>query len=513
MRYEQLGKIVTIQKGKKHNLTFDITSSSTRLLQIEDLRNDKELKYTDDKNGVLATEEDLMIVWDGANAGTIGYGKRGFIGSTISILRKKDPDRFNTRFLGKFLQSQFSVLRRNTTGSTIPHIDRKILENLSIPVLSYSEQIQIAAILTLVETLIAQRKESIRLLDELVKSQFLEMFGDPVKNENWPKTRIGELGKSEKRSMRTGPFGSDLLHSEFLDEGPVLVLGIDNVVKNRFEWGKLRYISAEKFEKLKRYQVFSRDVLISIMATIGKVAVVPENIPLSINSKHLAALTVDENKVDPYFLSYSLHSDSKIIGQLQGAKKGAIMEGLNLTIIKNLELHLPPITLQVQFTQFNLQIEKLKKIHMESLKQLESLYSSLSQKAFRGELTFEKESIALNESKLLESDVAKETASQPRKQNSVKTKNPKIIQLKPTNVDFYKRTVLAAEIVWQLHREPTFGHLKLQKLLFLCIRSSNMQLPVNFTQQAMGPYANRMMRPIDKQLQEKNGFFMIRISL
>lgn len=104
MRYEQLGKIVTIQKGKKHNLTFDITSSSTRLLQIEDLRNDKELKYTDDKNGVLATEEDLMIVWDGANAGTIGYGKRGFIGSTISILRKKTQIVLIQGFLENFFR-------------------------------------------------------------------------------------------------------------------------------------------------------------------------------------------------------------------------------------------------------------------------------------------------------------------------------------------------------------------------------------------------------------------------
>lgn len=89
MRLERLGDILTIQKGKKHSIAHDITTSSTRLLQIEDLRNDNQLKYTNDTNGVLATEEDLMIVWDGANAGTVGYGKRGFIGSTISVLKKK----------------------------------------------------------------------------------------------------------------------------------------------------------------------------------------------------------------------------------------------------------------------------------------------------------------------------------------------------------------------------------------------------------------------------------------
>lgn len=82
----------------------------------------------------------------------------------------------------------------------------------------------------------------------------------------------------------------------------------------------------------------------------------------------------------------------------------------------------------------------------------------------------------------------------------------KVIELKPTNVDYYRRTVLAAEIVWQLHKEPTLGHLKLQKLIYLCQKSADMQLPTNFLRQAMGPYDNRLMRSIDKQLKDKKWF-------
>lgn len=82
----------------------------------------------------------------------------------------------------------------------------------------------------------------------------------------------------------------------------------------------------------------------------------------------------------------------------------------------------------------------------------------------------------------------------------------KVIELKPTNVDYYRRTVLAAEIVWQLHKEPTLGHLKLQKLIYLCQKSADMQLPTNFLRQAMGPYDNRLMRSIDKQIKEKKWF-------
>lgn len=82
----------------------------------------------------------------------------------------------------------------------------------------------------------------------------------------------------------------------------------------------------------------------------------------------------------------------------------------------------------------------------------------------------------------------------------------KVIELKPTNVDYYRRTVLAAEIVWQLHKEPTLGHLKLQKLIHLCQKSADMQLPTNFLRQAMGPYDPKLMRSIDKQLKEKKWF-------
>lgn len=63
-----------------------------------------------------------------------------------------------------------------------------------------------------------------------------------------------------------------------------------------------------------------------------------------------------------------------------------------------------------------------------------------------------------------------------------------------------------SDLVWQLHKEPTLGHLKLQKLIYLCQKSAEMQLPTNFLRQAMGPYDNRLMRSIDKQLKEKKWF-------
>lgn len=82
----------------------------------------------------------------------------------------------------------------------------------------------------------------------------------------------------------------------------------------------------------------------------------------------------------------------------------------------------------------------------------------------------------------------------------------KVVKLKPTNAEIYKRTLLAAEIVYQLKDTNTLGHLKLQKMLYLCQEIGSMNLPMNFLKQAMGPYDNQLARSIDKQFVVKKLF-------
>lgn len=94
-------------------------------------------------------------------------------------------------------------------------------------------------------------------------------------------------------------------------------------------------------------------------------------------------------------------------------------------------------------------------------------------------------------------------------EKKVETKKPKKEKtpvIKLHNVDVYKRTLLAAEIVYKYKNEFTLGHLKLQKMLYLCKESENMNLPMHFLKQAMGPYDNRLSKSIDKQFEEKKWF-------
>lgn len=157
--------------------------------------------------------------------------------------------------------------------------------------------------------------------------------------------------------MRTGPFGSALHHDEFVDSG-VFVLGIDNAVENKFSYNRMRYITEEKYQQLKRYTVYPGDVIITIMGTVGRSAVIPADIPKAINTKHLACITPNVEIVNAQFLSCAFQIHPDIRKQLQKQCKGAIMDGLNLTIIKGLSFHIPPINIQNQFVEFYEQIDK-----------------------------------------------------------------------------------------------------------------------------------------------------------
>ena len=88
-----------------------------------------------------------------------------------------------------------------------------------------------------------------------------------------------------------------------------------------------RFITEEKYQKFKRYTVKPGDVIITIMGTTGRAAVVPEDIPLAISTKHLAVITVDRTRVDPEFLAQAFHSDPKVLGQIAAANRGAPDDG------------------------------------------------------------------------------------------------------------------------------------------------------------------------------------------
>ncbi|HAS6938086.1 TPA: restriction endonuclease subunit S [Vibrio vulnificus] len=278
-------------------------------------------------------------------------------------------------------------LENEGNGATFKEVSKKVVEAFKIPLPPLETQKKIAAVLEKADQLRQDCKLLEQELNSLAQSVFIDMFGSKASGySEWPLHRIEELAESKKGSMRTGPFGSDLKHSEFVDEG-IAVIGIDNAVKNEFAWGERRFITPEKYEKLKRYRVYPQDLIITIMGTTGRIAVIPDDIPLSISTKHLAVITLDKDKVIPEFLATAIKTHPDLLHQIIDSNKGAIMDGLNLGLIKALSLRLPPLDLQLKYLAVLKVIRERIFESRSSHEQNNDLFNALMQKAFKGELT------------------------------------------------------------------------------------------------------------------------------
>jgi type I restriction enzyme, S subunit len=276
-----------------------------------------------------------------------------------------------------------AVLR--CAGANLPRLSPRDLGTFNVPVPPIAEQRRIADILDKADAIRRKHKEAIGLSDDLLRSAFLEMVGPAARDySKWPIRTIESLAAPVADAMRTGPFGSDLLHSECVDRG-VAVLGIDNAVQNRFAWGERRFITKEKYEALRRYTVRPGDVIVTIMGTTGRSAVVPDDIPVAITTKHLATITLDRAKAEPQFVSQALFRHPEVLRQIATANRGAIMNGLNLGLIKTLTIPVPPIDQQRRFGELTHRVSAFLG-KLSTARDSDLLFDALAARAYSGSL-------------------------------------------------------------------------------------------------------------------------------
>ncbi len=329
----------------------------------------------------MLEEGDLLISLTG-NVGRVALLEKELLPAAlnqrVACLRLK-TDKISKRYLFHILNSNYfeQQCMQSSKGVAQKNMSTEWLKDYGIPLYSVERQAEIISVLDRTELIIAYRKKELQKLDELIKARFIEMFVATNVASEWPYCTIADISNE----MRTGPFGSALHHDEFVDSG-VFVLGIDNAVENRFSYNRMRYITEEKYQQLKRYTVHPGDVIITIMGTVGRSAVIPADMPKAINTKHLACITPNVKMVNAQFLSCAFQIHPGIRTQLQNQSKGAIMDGLNLTIIKGLAFRIPPINLQNQFVEFYEQIDKSKVAIQKSLEKTQLLFDSLMQKYF-----------------------------------------------------------------------------------------------------------------------------------
>lgn len=328
----------------------------------------------------LCKRGDILFCVRGATAGRLNIADKVYcLGRGVAAIRAI-AGKFDERFLLHVLRSGYAKFQARSVGSTFINISSEELSNFEVPLVPFSDQRRIAAILDQTEALRAKRCHALARLDALTQSLFLDLFGDPARHD-WPEKSVATLATN----IRTGPFGSQLLHSEFVGSG-IAVLGIDNAVQNQFVWGRPRFITEHKFRRLKRYQVSPGDVLITIMGTCGRCAIVPDDIPTAINTKHLCCITLDHTQCLSTYLHACFLLHPHVLHRLGIRERGAVMPGLNMQVIKELVIPVPPLPLQHEFAAQVSAVEQLKVSQRASLAKLDALFASLQHRAFLGEL-------------------------------------------------------------------------------------------------------------------------------
>ena len=211
----KLGNLVKSTKGKKpHNMAKVTPSNSLPYLTAVYFRTGQATHFVSlDVNVslVLVENNDVVFIWDGSNAGDVFTGLKGVLASTMVKIVPEDSNTLDKKYLFYFLKNRFDLFNSTTTGSTIPHVNKKVFQDLSVPVPPLPEQKKIAYVLSTVQTAIEKTEAVINAARELKKSLMKHLFTygpvtiDEVENvplketeigmvpEHWQQTELGQI--------------------------------------------------------------------------------------------------------------------------------------------------------------------------------------------------------------------------------------------------------------------------------------------------------------------------------
>lgn len=370
--------------------------------------------YTDDESLINKTHSPIIVFGDHTRA--LKYEESPIVlGADGAKALAINPKLANALYIFYYLRS----INLKEAGYS-RHF--KFLKQVEIPIPekdgkpNLDDQKRIAHLLGKVEGLIARRKQHLQQLDDLLKSVFLEMFGDPIVNpRKFPVRKLSEFYINPKEGTKCGPFGSALKKEEFVDSG-VPVWNMDNIdPAGRMVLPFRLWITEEKYKKLSSYSVIDGDIIISRAGTVGKMCVARMNgDEAAIISTNLIRLRLGNKLRSLHVVSLMTYCKGRV-GRLKTGADGAFTH-MNTGILDNLEFPYPPIELQDQFTIIVEKVKMIESRYQQSLIDLESLYGALSQKAFKGELDLSRVSLLNIQTLLIDDELAHDfiDLSQPK---------------------------------------------------------------------------------------------------
>ena len=286
-----------------------------------------------------------------AIAGTEMYCNQGFKNLICS-------DKIYNRYLYHFLKDKTDYLNSLGRGATFKEISKSIVENIEIPLPPLEEQRKIAAVLDKVSDLIAKRRTQLDKLDELVKSRFIEMFGDcdlSKAQTSWMTIKdigtvaSGATPKTEQEEFWGGPYRWITPAELEADSGYI--------------FDSVRKLTKAGVESCSLQEMPTGTVLLSSRAPIGKLAIAGNPFYCNQGFKNIIC---NETIIPRYLYTLLLLN----VDYLNSLGRGATFKEISKTIVENICIPVPPLDLQNQFADFVKQTDKSKYFGMNGIKLL-----------------------------------------------------------------------------------------------------------------------------------------------
>ena len=361
-------RITNVQKGK-------IVDNDPKLYPFSEL---------DKLEAYKIFEGDILMSLTG-NVGRVGRFPKellpAYINQRVCRVMPKN-EKLDTNFLFHFLNSDVfeNEAIKNSAGAAQLNLSTKWLGDFEIPLPNLATQQRIATILDQAEAIIQNNRAIVQKYDALTQSLFLDMFGDPVKNEKgWKKKEINDLINPE----RPITYGI-LMPKEDVKPFGIPYIKVIDVKDGLILHEKVCHTTESIESKYIRSRLRENDLLISIRGHVGRICLVPPKY-INANITQDSARLDFKNEIEPLFAEFCLGS-LEFQRYMSKYVKGAGVKGINLGDLKKLLLIVPDISIQKRYAKAVLSIKIQKQQAQLELAKSEELFASLLQRAFKGDL-------------------------------------------------------------------------------------------------------------------------------
>ncbi|MGU8829156.1 restriction endonuclease subunit S [Clostridium perfringens] len=384
-RIQKIKEVCTISGGYAFK-SNDFTRQGIPIIRIGDISGNKVKissgtvffeEYNEKLNKFIIEKGDILVALSGATTGKFGIYDEEIQALLNQRVAKISPkENINNKYLYHYMNKLQNIIYNKALGCAQPNISPNEIGEIEIYVPSRLEQDKISDVLDIAKDLIDKRKKQIEELDLLVKSKFIEMFGDPITNsKEWNTFELREGIKEIKYGTSKPPI--------FSEEGIPFVRAT-NIKFGRIIENDMKYISEYEAEKIEKCKLSLGDtIIVRSGANTGDNAFVSEEYVGSYGGYDIIVKL--NEKINYIFLNALLNSIYRET-IIQPLTRRAGQPHLNSEQIQSLVIYNPPIELQNQFADFVKQVDKLKFEMEKSLKELEDNFNSLMQKAFKGEI-------------------------------------------------------------------------------------------------------------------------------